>query len=80
MKEQITKVSLKKLPALTTNTYRVTVTELLTDEIKVYTVRTNRDGEGLWINGIQVRGTCQFSAGKRPDAAIRKYFTEYMEA
>lgn len=34
-----------------------------TDEFDSYTVayHTNRDGEGLWVNGQQVEGTCQFS-------------------
>lgn len=35
---------------------------------------TDHKGYGLWIDGKQVQGTCQFSAGKNPREAIRRYF------
>ena len=37
------------------------------------TLSTNDNGKGLWINGRQIEGTSQFSAGKDPAAAYRRY-------
>ena len=60
-----------------TNAYSVTVTDIT--GIQSYTVWTNRDGKGLWIDGQQVEGTAQFSAGNTPasaSSAIRRYFSK----
>ncbi len=55
-----------------TNAYTVTITEFgIVDTLNVHTGPT---GKGLWINGQQVEGNAQFAAGKRPAAAIRRYF------
>lgn len=35
---------------------------------------TNEKGNGLWLDGKQVVGTDQFSAGKNAREAIRRYF------
>lgn len=40
---------------------RVTATGEYTGITKVYQCETNSEGEGLWINGAQSEGTCQFS-------------------
>lgn len=39
-----------------------------------FTVWTNDDGDGLWIDGEQEYGTSQFSAGKNPRETIRRIF------
>lgn len=56
-----------------TNAYAVTVTEF--DETTEHVVWTGNDGKGLWIDGHQVEGRSQFSAGKNASAAIRRYFS-----
>jgi hypothetical protein len=40
---------------------------------ETHTVWTNARGEGLWVDGHQVAGTAEFSAGRDPAAAIRRY-------
>lgn len=47
------------------------------NEIDKYTVRTNNDGEGLWIDEKQVEGTCQFSAITKDSfrAKVRRFFS-----
>lgn len=57
--------------------FAVTVTNAFTDEINTMDVHTNIAGEGLWIGGKQTLGTCQFSAGKNPREAIRRFFQQY---
>lgn len=37
-------------------------------------IRTNGDGEGLWVNGQQVSGTCQFSVNGMSKSGIYKKF------
>lgn len=41
-----------------------------------YEVHTNRDGQGLWINGKQTTGTCQFgvTSAASARAAFRRWF------
>ncbi len=68
-----TKISVKMIRGVeATNAYTVTVT----DEYKTasYDVHTDSNGRGLWVDGRLVAGTLQFSAGKNPAAAIRRYF------
>jgi len=55
------------------NAYLVTITDELGNVTK-QTVHTNDHGEGLWIDGQQVLGTSQFSAGSCPARAIRRHF------
>lgn len=38
-------------------------------------VHTDLNGDGLWINGQQTCGTCQFDAGRNAYAAYRRYFS-----
>ena len=54
----------------TANHYRVTTAN------RSMLVYTNANGNGLWVNGQQVEGTCDFSAGKNPAAKIRRYFKD----
>jgi len=37
-------------------------------------IRTNGNGEGLWVNGQQVSGTCQFSVNGMSKSGIYKKF------
>lgn len=46
----------------------------VTTDNETYTIWTNDNGRGLWINGRQIEGTSQFDAGRHPDSAIRHYF------
>ena len=56
------------------NAYLVTITtDLYTEQ---YDVHTNSCNEGLWINGRQALGTCQFAAGSNAREAIRRYFRQ----
>jgi hypothetical protein len=43
------------------NAYQVTTTDPVTGEVEVMDVHTNQGGDGLWINGQQIEGTCQFA-------------------
>jgi allophanate hydrolase subunit 2 len=71
-----TKISVKQARDIdATNAFTVTVQDEF--ETKTYDVHTNSNGHGLWIDGKQVEGTSQFSAGKNPASAIRRYFTNY---
>jgi len=54
------------------NAFLVTITTDL--DTRQHNVHTNPRGEGLWVDGVQVLGTCQFRAGKNPREAIRRYF------
>ena len=68
-----TKVSVKAANDIDhTNAYYVTVTDLT--GTRKHTVWTGPKGNGLWIDGKQVEGNAQFSAGKNAAAAIRRYF------
>lgn len=43
-----------------------------------YHAATNKDGEGLWLNGKQVAGTCQFKT-RSPGgfrSALRRWFAD----
>jgi hypothetical protein len=75
-----TKISVKK-SQYSNDVYNVTVTTKLygEPETKTFSVETNGNGEGLWIDGRQVEGTSQFSGGKNPAAAIRRYFQKRYE-
>ena len=46
---------------------------------KTWHVHTNREGDGLWINGHQTLGTAQFTLAGVKDKAgkIRRYFADY---
>ena len=59
------------------NAAYVTVIDGILDETHEFTVNTDKRGSGLWIDGKQTLGTCQFSAGKNPNAAYRRYFKRY---
>jgi len=43
-----------------------------------YDVNTNREGSGLWVNGKQTLGTCQFgvTSAASARAALRRYFQD----
>jgi hypothetical protein len=71
-----TKISVKQTKNVDfTNAYTV---KIETDyELETIEVHTNEAGEGLWINGNQTLGTCQFSAGTNPRENIRNYFVKY---
>ena len=46
-------------------------------ETKEVTVATNRNGEGLWIDGRQIEGTGQFDLNVKDQAAkLRRYFRD----
>lgn len=55
------------------NAYTVTITEW--GETRSHTVWTGPKGRGLWVDGQQVEGNLQFSAGRNPREAIRRYFS-----
>jgi hypothetical protein len=68
-------VSVKQAPQIdATNAFTVAITEH--GETRTVTVNTGPKGRGLWIDGEQVEGNMQFSAGKDPAAAIRRYFSK----
>ena len=71
---------MNKVKIKTTDKYQwsVTVTNWVTSVTRTYTVSTDDHGYGLWINGNQSMGTCDFTvAGLRyPAAKIRKYFAD----
>lgn len=54
----------------------VTITDTLTGTVREHAVKTNRNGEGFWIDGQQCAGTCQFSVRSREAwrAAVRRWF------
>lgn len=54
----------------TANAYTATV------DGETFTMSTNDKGHGLWIDGRQVEGTSQFSAGKNASAAYRRYLQQ----
>ena len=63
-----TKISLKRdIHIDAANAYTATV------DGETLTLSTNDNGKGLWIDGQQVEGTSQFSAGKDVAAAYRRY-------
>ena len=71
------RISVKQNSSDFTNAYTVTETVDYgagVVETNVFTVHTGPTGNGLWINGVQVEGNSQFSAGARPGEAIRRYF------
>jgi len=68
------KISVK---TINKNYFAVTAINVFTEEPETWDVNTNREGEGLWINGKQILGTCQFSAGKNSRESIRRYFQKY---
>lgn len=71
------KVSLKRANDIDhTNAYEVTVTNENLGISKKYTAWTGPKGRGLWIDGTQMEGNLQFSAGKNAAAAIRRYFSK----
>jgi hypothetical protein len=55
-----------------TNAYTVT------KDGNQHTVWTGPNGTGLWIDGKQVEGTADFSAGRNPAQAIRRYCERYL--
>jgi hypothetical protein len=57
------KISLKKNQNRTdVNAYQVTVHDTLLDETHArFEASTNKSGDGLWIDGKQVEGACQFT-------------------
>jgi hypothetical protein len=59
------------------NAAYVTVIDGVLDETHEFTVNTDSGGSGLWIDGKQTLGTCQFSAGKNANSAYRRYFKRY---
>lgn len=68
------KVSVKQANTGDTNAYTVKITDDLIGN-QTHTVWTGPTGKGLWIDGRQVEGNLQFSAGKNPREAIRRYFS-----
>ena len=55
----------------------VTIKDEWEDATKEHHIHTNNEGQGLWIDGKQVTGTCQFSAPKSDSgirSAIRRWF------
>ncbi len=56
------------------NGYIVTITNGLTGEIRKHTVNTDPHGDGLWIDGKQIEGTCQFMFVN--SNSYRRYFAE----
>ena len=56
------------------NAFTVTITEW--GETRKHTVWTGPKGRGLWVDGKQVEGNLQFSAGRSPREAIRRYFAK----
>jgi len=54
--------------------FEVTTVNSFTGYVAIHEVYTNSHGNGLWIDGNQTLGTCQFSAGNNPREAIRNYF------
>ena len=56
------------------NAYRVIVDPREWGERLDVVVHTDKRGEGFWIDGRQVEGTCQFSIGKDARRTIRRYF------
>ncbi len=57
------------------NAYYVEVLEEYDDEPKRFTIHTNRQGRGLWVDGKQIEGTSQFDLHvKDKSAKIRRYF------
>ncbi len=70
------KVSVKIAPKIDAeNAYNVEVLEEYEDKPTSFTVHTNRQGRGLWIDGKQVEGTGQFDLHVKDKAAkIRRYF------
>jgi len=59
------------------NCFSVTIVNSYTQERESLNVCTNSAGEGLWINGKQVLGTCQFLSSKNPREAVRRFFQKY---
>jgi hypothetical protein len=58
------------------NAYYVECTDWLDGEETTYTVHTNAQGDGLWVNGRQREGIAQFSLRniRNKAAKIRRYF------
>ncbi len=72
MKERYyTKIKVQKtdLP----NVFIMTTIDIVgTTQVRM--VSTNDQGEGLWVDGLQLFGTSQFSGGKNIREAIRRHF------
>lgn len=73
-----------KPPSITNlTTYReggwqwdLTAESYVSEEMLTRKCRTNHEGEGLWVDGKQVLGTCQFSLNvKDVRGKIRRHFT-----
>ena len=59
------------------NCYIVTITPPYGNMVTV-TAWTNEQGNGLWIDGKQIKGTSQFyTNGRNVAAAMRRYFEKY---
>lgn len=57
----------------------VTVVDGITEETKTYHCNTNSEGYGLWMNGQQTDGTCQFSLSGSKSAIrskLRRRFSD----
>lgn len=65
------KISVKTING---NRFTVTTENGFTGVSETMDVSTNKNGEGLWINGTQSLGTSQFSTGKNAGQSIRRYF------
>jgi len=71
------KVSMKALDISAHNAYNVTVTAEYGEPVTL-AVWTNEQGNGLWINDVQVEGTSQFHTNNHGvAAAMRRYFKQY---
>ena len=74
-----TKVSVKRANDVdATNAYTVETDNDILGK-RTWNVHTNREGDGLWINGKQTLGTAQFTVAglKNPAGKIRQYFVDY---
>jgi hypothetical protein len=65
-------VSMKQALSEQANAYHVTVSGPAGTH--KYTAHTGPKGKGLWIDGEQVEGNAQFSAGKNPRETMRRWF------
>lgn len=57
--------------------WKVTSESQISDELITTKYRTNYEGEGLWCDGKQILGTCQFSLNvKDVRGKIRRFFAQ----
>lgn len=54
--------------------------ELDDDGTVICSCRTDKDGRGLWINGMQTLGTCQYCAAKTASGQRQKIKREHVDA